>query len=486
MTSNEYFRNYINGQWKNSILEKKYEIFNPANKNQVLGNVPFCSSEDVDLAINAAYSSFDKWSNITAPERGEILFEVLKIMDSRKLELAETITLEEGKVLSDSEAEVKRAMNIIQFSAGEGRRLLGHTNQSENENNVSYTMRKPLGVVGIITPWNFPLAIPAWKIAPALICGNTVIFKPAFSTPLSAIKLVEIFEEAGLPPGVINLVTGSGSEIGQSLVEDNRVQGISFTGSTEIGTKIYTDGASKLKKIQCEMGGKNAVIVLKDADIEKAAKDVVIGAFGSTGQRCTATSRVIIEKEIYEEFIEKMLIFTKDLKIGNGIDPDIDIGPLSSLDQLEKVIEYIGLGVEEGGKILIGGHRLEGEIFDDGFYVEPTIFVDVDKENIVAKEEIFGPVLISFKVSDLSEALDITNDVDFGLSSSIYTKDIKQAYKYINNVDTGMVHVNSPTLGGEVHLPFGGLKSSGVGHREQGEEGFNFFSELISVYIDHS
>ena len=234
------------------------------------------------------------------------------------------------------------------------------------------------------------------------------------------------------------------------------------------------------------MGGKNAVIVLKDADIEEAAKDVVIGSFGSTGQRCTATSRVIIEKEIYEEFIEKMLIFTKDLKIGNGIDPDIDIGPLSSLDQLEKVIEYIGLGVEEGGKILIGGHRLEGEIFDDGFYVEPTIFVDVDKENIVAKEEIFGPVLISFKVSDISEALDITNDVDFGLSSSIYTKDIKQAYKYINNVDTGMVHVNSPTLGGEVHLPFGGLKSSGVGHREQGEEGFNFFSELISVYIDHS
>ena len=486
MTSNEYFRNYINGQWKNSILEKKYEIFNPANKNQVLGNVPFCSSEDVDLAINAASSSFDKWSNITAPERGEILFEVLKIMDSRKLELAETITLEEGKVLSDSEAEVKRAMNIIQFSAGEGRRLLGHTNQSENENNISYTMRKPLGVVGIITPWNFPLAIPAWKIAPALICGNTVIFKPAFSTPLSAIKLVEIFEEAGLPPGVINLVTGSGSEIGQSLVEDNRVQGISFTGSTEIGTKIYSDGASKLKKIQCEMGGKNAEIVLKDADIEKAAKDVVIGAFGSTGQRCTATSRVIIEQEIYEEFIEKMLIFTKDLKIGNGIDADIDIGPLSSLDQLEKVTEYIGLGVEQGGKILIGGNRLEGEIFDDGFYVEPTIFVDVDKENIVAKEEIFGPVLISFKVSNLSEALDITNDVDFGLSSSIYTKDIKQAYKYINNVDTGMVHVNSPTLGGEVHLPFGGLKSSGVGHKEQGEEGFNFFSELISVYIDHS
>ena len=486
MNSTEKFRNYINGQWKNSISGKEYEVFNPADKNQLLGSIPFCSKKDADLAIDAASSSLHEWSNITAPERGEILFEVLRIMDSRKLDLAETITLEEGKVLSDSEAEVKRSMNIIQFSAGEGRRLLGNTSQSENENNVSYTMRKPLGVVGIITPWNFPLAIPSWKIAPALICGNTVIFKPAFSTPLSAIKLVEIFEEAGLPPGVINLVTGSGSEIGQSLVEDNRVQGISFTGSTEIGTKIYSDGASKLKKIQCEMGGKNAVIVLKDADIEKAAKDVVIGAFGSTGQRCTATSRVIIEQEIYEEFIAKMLIFTKDLKIGNGIDADIDIGPLSSLDQLEKVTEYIGLGVEQGGKILIGGNRLEGEIFDDGFYVEPTIFVDVDKENIVAKEEIFGPVLISFKVSDLSEALDITNDVDFGLSSSIYTKDIKQAYKYINNVDTGMVHVNSPTLGGEVHLPFGGLKSSGVGHREQGEEGFNFFSELISVYIDHS
>ncbi len=270
------------------------------------------------------------------------------------------------------------------------------------------------------------------------------------------------------------------------MVEDKRIQGISFTGSTEIGTKIYSDGASKLKKIQCEMGGENAVIVLNDADIEKAVKDVAIGAFGSTGQRCTATSRVIIEKDIYDEFIEKLIIFTKELKVGNGSDPKIDVGPLSSLDQLEKVTEYIGLGVEQGAKILFGGHKLEGGIFDDGFYVEPTIFVDVDKDNIVAKEEIFGPVLVSFKSSDLSEALKITNDVNFGLSSSIYTKDIKKAYEYINQVDTGMVHVNSPTLGGEVHLPFGGLKSSGVGHREQGEEGFNFFSELISVYIDHS
>ena len=486
MSSDKKFQNYINGKWISSISGKEYEVFNPANKSELLGTVSFCSKKDVDLAIDAASSSLHNWSNFTAPERGEILFEALRIMDSRKLDLAETITLEEGKVLADSEAEVKRSMNIIQFSAGEGRRLLGNTNQSEIKNNVAYTMRKPLGVVGIITPWNFPLAIPAWKIAPALICGNTVIFKPAISTPLSAIKLVEIFEEAGLPPGVLNLVTGSGSEIGQSLVEDNRVQGISFTGSTEIGTKIYSDGASKLKKVQCEMGGKNAVIVLKDADIEKAAKDVVIGAFGSTGQRCTATSRVIIEQEIYDEFMDKVLILTEDLKVGNGIDPDTDMGPLSSLDQLEKVTEYIGLGVEQGGKILIGGNKLEGETFDDGFYVEPTIFTDVDKENIVAKEEIFGPVLVSFKVSDLSEALDIANDVEFGLSSSIYTKDIKEAYKYINNVDTGMVHVNSPTLGGEVHLPFGGLKSSGVGHREQGEEGFNFFSEIISVYIDHS
>lgn len=486
MTSLKHYQNYINGEWKNSLSGKTYEVFNPADKNQLLGIIPFSLREDLDNAIDSASSSLEKWSKITAPQRGEILFEALKIMDSRKEELAQTITLEEGKILSDSQAEVKRAMNIIEFSAGEGRRLLGNTNQSEHQDNVSYTIRKPLGVVGIITPWNFPLAIPAWKIAPALICGNTLVLKPAFSTPLSAIKLMEIFEEAGLPSGVINLVTGSGSEIGQGLIEDKRIQGISFTGSTEIGTKIYSDGASKLKKIQCEMGGKNAVIVLNDADIEKAVKDVAIGAFGSTGQRCTATSRVIIEKDIYDEFIEKLIIFTKELKVGNGSDREIDVGPLSSLDQLEKVTEYIGLGVEQGAKILFGGHKLEGGIFDDGFYVEPTIFVDVDKDNIVAKEEIFGPVLVSFKSSDLSEALKITNDVNFGLSSSIYTKDIKKAYEYINQVDTGMVHVNSPTLGGEVHLPFGGLKSSGVGHREQGEEGFNFFSELISVYIDHS
>ena len=382
MTSLKHYQNYINGEWENSLSGKTYEVFNPADKNQLLGIIPFSLREDLDNAIDSASSSLEKWSKITAPQRGEILFEALKIMDSRKEELAQTITLEEGKILSDSQAEVKRAMNIIEFSAGEGRRLLGNTNQSEHQDNVSYTIRKPLGVVGIITPWNFPLAIPAWKIAPALICGNTLVLKPAFSTPLSAIKLMEIFEEAGLPSGVINLVTGSGSEIGQGLIEDKRIQGISFTGSTEIGTKIYSDGASKLKKIQCEIGGKNAVIVLNDADIEKAVKDVAIGAFGSTGQRCTATSRVIIEKDIYDEFIEKLIIFTKELKVGNGSDREIDVGPLSSLDQLEKVTEYIGLGVEQGAKILFGGHKLEGGIFDDGFYVEPTIFVDLKAQGL--------------------------------------------------------------------------------------------------------
>jgi aldehyde dehydrogenase (NAD+) len=341
-------------------------------------------------------------------------------------------------------------------------------------------------VVGIITPWNFPLAIPAWKIAPALICGNALVFKPASATPLSAVKLIEIFEEAGLPPCVLNLVTGPGGQVGTALVESTDVKAISFTGSTEVGTELYAESAKRLKKVQAEMGGKNAVIVLADADMDKAMGGIVQGAFGSTGQRCTATSRVIVEDSVYDQFMAELIDRTSKLTIGDGIDPSIDVSPLASQSQKDKVMEYIGIGTEEGANLAFGGHALRGGDYDQGYYVEPTIFTDVLPDMRIAKEEIFGPVLTVFKAKDLKEAIDISNSVEFGLSSSVYTKDITKAYEYINTVETGMVHVNASTLGGEVHLPFGGLNSSGVGQREQGTSMVDFFSEVITVYIDHA
>ena len=376
-------------------------------------------------------------------------------------------------------------MNILEYAAGEGRRMFGYTTPSELPNTVAYTMKRPLGVVGIITPWNFPVAIPVWKMAPALICGNALVFKPASSTPLCAVKLAEVFEEAGLPAGVLNLVTGPGGQVGNALVEDEKVNGISFTGSTEIGTDLYANSARRLKKVQAEMGGKNAVIVLHDADMDKALGGIVQGAFGSTGQRCTATSRVIVEDAVYDEFMDGLLQRTAALRVGDGIDPEVDVSPLCGPGQYEKVQEYIGVGTEEGAHLAFGGRALTGGEFDEGYYVEPTVFTDVSPDMRIAKEEIFGPVLTVFKASDLEDAIRISNSVEFGLSSSVYTRDISRAFEYINTVETGMVHVNAPTLGGEVHLPFGGLKSSGVGQREQGTEAFDFFTETITVYIDH-
>jgi aldehyde dehydrogenase (NAD+) len=400
--------------------------------------------------------------------------------------LAETITIEEGKPIADARGEVKRAMAIMEYAAGEGRRMFGYTTPSELPDTVAYTVRRPLGVVGIITPWNFPLAIPAWKIAPALICGNALVFKPASATPLSAVKLMEIFEEAGLPAGVLNLVTGPGGQVGTALVESPDVKGISFTGSTEIGTELYSESAKRLKKVQAEMGGKNAVIVLSDADMDKAMNGIVQGAFGSTGQRCTATSRVIVEEDVYDRFMTELIERTSKLIIGDGLDASMDIAPLASQNQKDKVLEYIGIGTEEGAELAFGGRNMTGGEFDEGYYVEPTVFTGVTPDMRIAQEEIFGPVLTVFKAKDLKEAIGIANSVEFGLSSSVYTKDITKAYEYINTVETGMVHVNASTLGGEVHLPFGGLNSSGVGQREQGTAAVDFFSEVITVYIDHS
>jgi alpha-ketoglutaric semialdehyde dehydrogenase len=480
------YQNYIGGQWLESESGRTYQITNPAHKSSVVGQFQVSTPEDALRAAAAAQEALQGWADTPAPVRAQVLYRALDIMGQRADEIARTITVEEGKPLADAHGEVKRAMNIIGYAAGEGRRMFGYTTPSELPSTVAYTVRRPLGVVAIITPWNFPIAIPAWKIAPALICGNALLFKPASSTPLSAVKLVEVFEEAGLPAGVLNLITGSGASVGNALVESPQVQGISFTGSTEIGTDIYARGARLLKKVQCEMGGKNAVILLADADLDKALDGIVQGAFGSTGQRCTATSRVIVEEPVYDQFMEQLLERTRKLKIGNGLDPEVDVSPLSSESQLQKVLEYIGIGAEEGARLAYGGHALSGGIYDEGYYVEPTVFTEVTSQMRIAQEEIFGPVLTVFKARDLEDAVQISNNVKFGLSSSVYTRDLPRAFRYINTVEAGMVHVNAPTLGGEVHLPFGGMKSSGVGQREQGTEAVDFFSEVITVYIDYA
>ena len=479
------YQNYIGGQWVDSVSGNTYTITNPASKSSVLGSFQVSTPDDALKAAAAAEQARAGWADTPAPVRAQVLYRALDIMGRRADEIARTITMEEGKPLADARGEVKRAMNIIEYAAGEGRRMFGYTTPSELPSTVAYTVRRPLGVVAIITPWNFPIAIPAWKLAPALICGNAVVFKPASGTPLSAVKLVQVFEEAGLPPGVLNLITGPGASVGNALVESPQVQAISFTGSTEIGTNLYAQGARLLKKVQCEMGGKNAVILLADADLDKAVGGIVQGAFGSTGQRCTATSRVIVEGPVYDQFMEQLLDHTSKLKIGDGLDPEVDVSPLSSQYQMDKVLEYIGIGTEEGANLAYGGHAVTGGIYDQGYYVEPTVFTDVSPEMRIAQEEIFGPVLTVFKARDLEDAVQISNSVKFGLSSSVYTRDLPRAFRYINTVEAGMVHVNAPTLGGEVHLPFGGLKASGVGQREQGVEAVDFFSEVITVYIDY-
>jgi methylmalonic acid semialdehyde dehydrogenase len=478
-------KNYIGGEWVESVSGHTYPVYNPAHKTEVVGEFQTSNVEDAGAAVAAAREALPGWANTPAPGRAAVLFRALEILGRRSEEIATAITTEEGKPIADARGEVRRAMNIIEYAAGEGRRMFGYTTPSELPNTVAYTVKRPLGVVGIITPWNFPVAIPVWKMAPALICGNALVFKPASSTPLCAVKLAEVFEEAGLPPGVLNLISGPGAQVGNALVEDTRVNGISFTGSTEIGTELYANGARRLKKVQAEMGGKNAVILLADADMDKALGGIVQGAFGSTGQRCTATSRVIVEESVYDEFVSELLERTASLRVGDGIDPEVDISPLCGQSQYDKVLEYIGIGAEEGANLAYGGRGLTDGEYGEGYYVEPTVFTDVSPDMRIAKEEIFGPVLTVFKAKDLEEAIQISNSVEFGLSSSVYTRDLNRAFEYINTVETGMVHVNAPTLGGEVHLPFGGLKSSGVGQREQGTEAFDFFTETITVYIDH-
>jgi len=478
-------RNYINGEWVESKSTTIVERRNPANTDEVVARIPLSTRQEMKEAIVAAKAAFPAWREMPAPNRGKILFAATRIMQEQKEALARLLTREEGKALKDSLGEVQRAINILEFMAGEARRLNGETLTSELPKNFSYTIRQPLGVVGAITPWNFPVAIPVWKIAPALVCGNSVAFKPATLTPLTAMKIVEIIEQAGLPAGVLNLVMGSGRETGDELVQNPHVHGLSFTGSNEVGCALYASGAAHLKKIQCEMGGKNPVVVLADADLQLAMESVLSGAFASTGQRCTATSRVVIEESVADKFVGLLVERAKKYVVGDGLEPGTDMGPSVDESQFNTVLKYIEIGKGEG-RLLCGGERLTGARYDKGWFVAPTVFDHVAWESKLAQEEIFGPVLSVIRVKGFDEALHVANSVRYGLSSSIYSTDSNKIFEFVDKIETGMTHVNSPTVGGEAHVPFGGAKDSSVGPREVGHAAIDFYTDLKIVYIDYT
>lgn len=477
--------NYIDGQWVESGSGRTVERRNPANLDDLLGLAPLSSREEINQGVAAAQRAFPGWSETPAPLRGKCIMRAAQIMNEQIDDLARLLTREEGKTVSESRGEILRTINILEYTAGEARRLTGETLPSELPKNFAYTLRQPLGVVGLITPWNFPVAVPVWKIAPALVCGNTVVWKPSELTPFTSRHIVEIFAQAGLPPGVFNMVLGLGEEIGDALVEHPGVRAISFTGSCEVGGLIYAKAARTMKKVQCEMGGKNPVVVLEDADLELAATSTVMGAFGSTGQRCTATSRVIVTEPIAEQFVGMLLERTRKLKVGNGAEPDTHVGPSVDEEQFKKVQHYLQLGRSEG-KLLCGGETLRGGAYGRGYFTAPTLFDHVPPDARIAQEEIFGPVLSVIRVKDFDEAVQVANNIRYGLAASIFSTDANRIFQFADRIECGIVHINSPTVGGEAHVPFGGIKATGIGERETGSTAIDFYTELKVVYVDYT
>lgn len=475
----ETYKLYIDGNWVESSSGNTFNSINPATE-EILGTFQAGNEQDVNKAVNAAEKALKGWSETPAPKRAEILFNVVKLLKENKERLAVLMTKEMGKVISEARGDVQEAIDVFEYMAGEGRRLFGHTTPSELRNKFCMTIRIPVGIVALICPWNFPIAIPAWKISPALICGNTIVFKPSSDTALCATELVKILIEAGLPKGVINFVTGSGENVGMPLVRHPKVRGISFTGSRDTGLLITAN--SGLKKVGLELGGKNCIIVMDDADLDLAVDGTIWGAFGTTGQRCTAASRVIVHEKVKEEYEKKLLERTKALRLGDGLLKETDVGPLINGSALKKVHSYTEIGISEGAKLLCGGKR-EGS---KGFFYKPTIFTNVTKNMRIAQEEIFGPTVVLMPIKDLDEAIDVANSIVYGLSSAIYTNDIRNAFKAIEKIEAGITYVNSSTIGAEVHLPFGGVKDTGNGTREAGIEGIHEFSETKTIYIDYS
>jgi len=479
------FNNYINGKWVEARSGEEFERRNPAN-GELIGTFAKSDARDVDDAVQAAKAAFAKWRLYPAPKRGEILYRLGSLLAENKDRLAREMTEEMGKVLTEAGGDVQEGIDMCFYMAGEGRRQWGQTTPSELPNKWNMSTRKPLGVVGMITPWNFPMAIPTWKIMPALITGNTVVFKPASFSPRSAVRLVELFEEAGLPEGVINLVLGGGDPVGTALMQHPDVALISFTGSTDVGREVSIAAAKSMKRVSLEMGGKNAVIVLNDADLDLAVDGILWSAFGTSGQRCTAASRVIAQRGIQTELVERLAARAGGMRLGYGLESTTDVGPLVSGGQLERVHSYIGVGQGEGADLVVGGAIAREGALEKGFYHQPTIFNNVKHTMRIAQEEIFGPVVSIIPVDTLDEAISVSNGVQYGLSASIFTANLNSAFRAMQDIFTGILYVNAGTTGAEIHLPFGGTKATGNGHREAGQAGLDVFTEWQSIYVDYS
>jgi acyl-CoA reductase-like NAD-dependent aldehyde dehydrogenase len=485
MASAKVYKNFIGGEWVESCTGRTFENLNPADTRDVVGIFQASDRTDVDDAVAAAKAAFEKWRLVPAPRRGEIIFRASEILSQRKEDCARDMTREMGKVLNETRGDVQEAIDTGYFMAGEGRRLFGNTVPSELPNKFAMSIRVPIGVVGMIAPWNFPMAIPSWKIFPALICGNTCVIKPAEDTPLSTFNLVRALVDAGLPKGVVNIVTGMGPDAGAPLVTHPDVRAISFTGSSEVGRLVGEAAARTFKPCSLEMGGKNAIIVLDDANIDLAVDGALWGAFGTTGQRCTAASRMIVQKGAYNEFMGKFVSKSKALKVGDGADESTQMGPQINKQQIETTTKYVDIGKSEGAKLMTGGERLAGQ-HAHGWFFAPTIFGDAHQKMRIAQEEIFGPVAAVIPIDSVHDAVDIANGTMYGLSSAIYTRDINKAFRAIRDIDAGITYVNAPTIGAEVHLPFGGVKATGNGHREGGTGAIDFYTQWKAVYIDYS
>jgi alpha-ketoglutaric semialdehyde dehydrogenase len=478
--------NYIGGEWVPARSGKTLENKNPADTSEVLGLFADSGPEDVELAVSAARDASPAWKALPAPKRGEILYRAAEILVRRKEEMSRDMTREMGKVMDETRGDVQEAIDMTYYMAGEGRRQFGQTTPSEMPSKFQMSVRQPVGIAGLITPWNFPMAIPSWKMTPALVLGNTVVIKPASDTPLSVVNLVRALEEAGLPKGVVNMVTGGGADVGSPLMHHKDVGIVSFTGSTGVGRKVSLACAPAFKHCHLEMGGKNVIMVMDDANLDLAVEGAVWGGFGTTGQRCTAASRVVLHKKVYAEFTDRFVARVKALRVGNGLDPKVQMGPCINESQRATVESYVAIGKGEGAKLLTGGHRLDQGEHAKGYFHEPTVFGDCDPKMRVAYEEIFGPVVSLIPVGSLEEAITVGNSVEYGLSASIYTQDINQAFTAMREMYTGIFYVNAPTIGAETHLPFGGTKNTGNGHREACVQALDVFSEWKSIYIDYS
>lgn len=481
----EKFKNYINGEWVAPKSGEYFKNISPANINDVIGEFPFSGQEDVNDAVKAARAAFKLWKSIPAPKRGELMKNVGDILVRRKKEIARCMTREMGKPTFETEGDVQEAIDTAYYAASETRRLFGQTAPSEMPNKVNLTFRVPIGVVGVITAFNFPLAVPSWKIIPAIAAGNTVVYKPSKDAPHAGVLFAEVMEEAGIPKGVFNVLLGKGS-MGDMIVKHPDVNVIGFTGSTEIGCKIAEIGGRLNKKVSLEMGGKNAQIIMNDANLDLALTGAVWGAFGTTGQRCTATSRLIIQSGVYDKFIEMIKEKAVSLKIGDGLKPDTEMGPLVHEASLKNVEKYCEIAKKEGGRLICGGERATGKDLDNGYFWKPTIFADVTDKMTLFNKEVFGPVLSITKCETLDEAIALQNHSAYGLSAAIYTNNINDAFKAVDEIESGLTYINGPTIGAEAHMPFGGTKGTGNGHREGGWTAFDIFTEWKTVYIDYS